>query len=119
MNRKQNSRNFTESTSNKSEGSNAQGAAIPTSFDDRLLVCSRDAARLLSISERTLWSLVNDGEIACIRIGTCKRYALKDLEAFIASRSSLDTVHSPRPQGYDSLTLDGVNITSKTKGKLR
>jgi excisionase family DNA binding protein len=67
---------------------------IPTSFDDRLLVCSRDAARLLSISERTLWSLVNDGEIACIRIGTCKRYSLKDLEAFIASRTSLDRVQS-------------------------
>ena len=76
-----------KSTSNKSAGSNAQGAAIPTSFDDRLLVGSRDAARLLSISERTLWCLVNDGEIACIRIGTCKRYSLSALEAFIASRS--------------------------------
>jgi hypothetical protein len=74
---------------------------------------------LLSISERTLWSLVNDGEIACIRIGTCKRYSLSALEAFIVSRTSLDTVHSPRSQGYDSLTLDGVNITSETKGELR
>jgi excisionase family DNA binding protein len=62
-------------------------AAIPASFDDRLLVGSRDAARLLSISERTLWSLVNEGQIACIRIGTCKRYSLSALEAFIAARS--------------------------------
>jgi hypothetical protein len=46
----------------------------------------------LSISERTLWSLVNQGQVACIRIGTCKRYALKDLEAFIASRASIDRV---------------------------
>ena len=94
MSKKQNSKSFTASTSNKSEGNSAKGAVIPTSFDDRLLVCSRDAARLLSISERTLWSLVNRGELMCIRIGTCKRYALKDLEAFIASRSSLDKVDS-------------------------
>ena len=86
MSKKQNSKNSTESTSNKSVGSNAQGAAIPTSFDDKLLVCSRDAARLLSISERTLWSLVKEGQIACVRIGTCKRYSLGVLEAFIASR---------------------------------
>lgn len=119
MSKKQNSRNFTESTLSKSDGSNAQGAVIPTSFDDRLLVCSRDAARLLSISERTLWSLVNRGEIMCIRIGTCKRYSLSALEAFIASRSSLDTVHSPRPQGYDSLTLDGIKTTSEIKEELR
>lgn len=87
MNKKQNKQNSIGSTSNKSAGSNAPDAVIPTSFDDRLLVCSRDAAKLLSISERTLWSLVDRGEIVCIRIGTCKRYSLAALEAFIASRS--------------------------------
>jgi len=92
MSKKQNSKNSIGNTSSKSADNNAQGAVIPTSFDDRLLVCSRDAARLLSISERTLWSLVNQGQVACIRIGTCKRYALKDLEAFIASRASIDRV---------------------------
>ena len=58
--------------------------------DDRLLICSRDAARILSISERTLWTLVQRGEIAVVRIGTCKRYSLEALRAFIASREQID-----------------------------
>ena len=61
--------------------------------DDRLLICSRDAAKLLSISERTLWTLVQRGEIAVVRIGTCKRYSLEALRAFIASREQIDKVN--------------------------
>ena len=35
-----------------------------------LLVDEREAARLLSISPRTLWGLRNAGRIACVRIGS-------------------------------------------------
>jgi excisionase family DNA binding protein len=51
----------------------------------KLLVSSREAAKLLSISERTLWTLTKNGQIGCVRIGTSKRYAVAELERFIAS----------------------------------
>lgn len=50
-----------------------------------LAVPPRDAARLLSISERTLWSLtVPRGPIPCVRIGRSVRYAVAALEAYLA-----------------------------------
>ncbi len=52
---------------------------------DKLLVSSREAAKLLSISERSLWTLTKTGQIACVRIGTAKRYAIAELERFITS----------------------------------
>jgi excisionase family DNA binding protein len=49
----------------------------------RLLVSEREAARLLDISPRTLWSLRQRGEIAHVRRGRSVRYAVRDLEAWI------------------------------------
>ena len=51
-----------------------------------LLVRPREAARLLAISERSLWAYTQAGEIPCIRIGRSVRYCLADLAAWIASR---------------------------------
>jgi excisionase family DNA binding protein len=48
-----------------------------------LLVNARDAARLLAISERTLWSLTAAGDIPVIRIGRAVRYDPRDLQAWI------------------------------------
>ena len=53
----------------------------------KLLLSPREAARALSISERTLWSLTDRGEIPCIHIGSAKRYPVHELERFIASRT--------------------------------
>ena len=50
---------------------------------DRLLVDSREAARLLSISERHLWSLTQVGEIPYVRLGKSKRYDVEALREFI------------------------------------
>jgi excisionase family DNA binding protein len=50
-----------------------------------LLVDAHEAARLLSISERTLWKLTKDGEIQCKRIGRRVLYSRASLEEF-ASR---------------------------------
>jgi excisionase family DNA binding protein len=51
-----------------------------------LLVRPSEAARLLAISERSLWAFTQAGEIPCIRIGRSVRYCPADLAAWIASR---------------------------------
>jgi hypothetical protein len=53
----------------------------------RLLLPGREAARVLSISERLLWSLTAPrGPIACVRLGRRVLYPVASLEAFIASQ---------------------------------
>jgi excisionase family DNA binding protein len=47
-----------------------------------LLLTPREAARLLSICERTLWTLTHRGELAAVRIGRAVRYSLEDLRAY-------------------------------------
>lgn len=54
---------------------------------EKLLVDTREAARLLSISERTLWTLTNQGAIKCIRVGRAVRYSLSSLETFAEGKS--------------------------------
>lgn len=39
-----------------------------------LLLKSREAANVLAISERTLWKLADEGDIACVRFGRNKRF---------------------------------------------
>lgn len=52
----------------------------------KLLVCPREAAHLLDISERKLWSMTSPrGPIPARKLGRLTKYALADLEAFIAS----------------------------------
>jgi hypothetical protein len=49
-----------------------------------LLVDSREAARLLAVSERTLWSLTSPrGPIRSVRIGRSVKYDPRDLQAFV------------------------------------
>jgi hypothetical protein len=51
-----------------------------------LLLDSRTTARLLCISERSLWQLTDKGELPCVRPGggRSKRYRLADLAAYVA-----------------------------------
>ena len=44
-----------------------------------LLLKSREAAELLSISERKLWQLTKDKKITAVRLGHCVRYRVADL----------------------------------------
>jgi excisionase family DNA binding protein len=56
---------------------------------DKLLLKPKEAAAMLGVSERTLWTLTEDGEIPCIRIGKTqkhKRYAPADLAAWVEAR---------------------------------
>ena len=45
-----------------------------------------EAAELLSISERSLWTLTNQGEIAAIKIGRSVRYPHSELERYLSSQ---------------------------------
>ena len=55
---------------------------------ERLLLTEPEAARLLSLSPRTLWGLAERGEVPSIKIGRAKRYRLSDLQAYVASLGS-------------------------------
>lgn len=52
---------------------------------DALLLTPREAARLLSISTRTLWSMSDRGEIPVVRIGRSVRYYRAALVEWIAN----------------------------------
>lgn len=56
-----------------------------TSNDNRLLR-PREAAEWLKISERTLWTLNQRGELPAVRIGRNVRYDLADLIEFVDAR---------------------------------
>ncbi|BCX46411.1 excisionase family DNA-binding domain-containing protein [Haloferula helveola] len=51
------------------------------------LLTRREAARFLSVSERQVWNLQNDGRLPHVRIGRSVRFRVTDLEAFVASRT--------------------------------
>lgn len=55
---------------------------------DALLVDAREAARMLSISTRTLWSLTDCGEIPCVRIGRSVRYSVEALRGWIDAQQA-------------------------------
>lgn len=53
---------------------------------DKLLLTTREAARALSLCERTLWSITAPrGPLPCVRIGGSVRYSPDDLRAYIES----------------------------------
>lgn len=58
----------------------------PTTRDEPhiLLMTSREAATALAVSERTLWTLTNRGEIPAVRIGRSVRYDPHDLTRWIS-----------------------------------
>jgi excisionase family DNA binding protein len=53
-----------------------------------LLLEPEDAARQLSVSERTLRRLAKDGEVRAVRIGNLTRFAPEDLEHFVEEKRS-------------------------------
>lgn len=48
-----------------------------------LLVGVTEAARLLSVSPRTIWALTKEGKLHSIRIGRAVRYSYPELHAFV------------------------------------
>ena len=55
---------------------------------DVLLIAARDAARLLAVSERTLWSITAPrGSLPCVRIGARVLYSRSALVEWIAAEA--------------------------------
>lgn len=54
---------------------------------DRLLLTSQEAAKALAVSERTLWTLTQIGEIPCVRLNRSKRYSVIALQDWVAKHS--------------------------------
>lgn len=52
-----------------------------------LALRARDAARLLGISERSLWSLTKCGDVPHVRIGRTVTYPVEALRAWLKKRS--------------------------------
>lgn len=54
----------------------------------------REAAKVLGISERTLWQLTHDGKIPCVRLGTGKRravlYPVAELQTWLSKAAGCD-----------------------------
>jgi excisionase family DNA binding protein len=50
-----------------------------------LLLSAREAAKALSVCEKTLWTLTQRGDIRVVRIGRAVRYDPRDLRAWIES----------------------------------
>ncbi len=63
--------------------------AIGSSSHQKLLVTARQAAKMLSVSERTLWGLSDAGEIPRVKIGRAVRYSVDDLKRYIAEQVEL------------------------------
>jgi len=49
----------------------------------RLLLKPNEAAEMLAISPRLLWSITDSGELPCLRIGRLVRYDPTDLKVWI------------------------------------
>lgn len=60
---------------------------MQSATSDRLLR-PREAAEWLKISERSLWSLTQRGDLPAVRIGRSVRYDLADLNTYVESRKS-------------------------------
>ena len=52
------------------------------------LLKPKEAASVLAVSERTLWTLTNDGSIPAVRIGRSVRYDPADLAAWIEQQKN-------------------------------
>lgn len=52
----------------------------------KLLLTPREAAAALSLSERTLWTLTQAGDVPSLKIGRSVRYDVNELRAWIARK---------------------------------
>lgn len=78
-------------------------------YCNKLALRPREAAKMLSISERTLWTLTKLGRIPCVKLGTGKTnavlYPVASLRQFLAQMAG---VVEPQPAPSDA-----TNTTTK------
>lgn len=51
---------------------------------EKLLLSIKEAARMLSVSDRTVWTLTNKGLLPVTRIGSRTLYSVESLRRFIS-----------------------------------
>ena len=56
-----------------------------------LLLSPRDAAKALSVCEKTLWTITQKGDIPVIKIGRLVRYPVEGLRSWINNKSKENT----------------------------
>lgn len=61
---------------------------------ERLVLRAKDAARVLGIGSRLLWSLTNRGEIPHVRAGRAVLYPIAELREWLAEHSRRNGRHS-------------------------
>ena len=60
----------------------AEGTSITTG-SDQIAYTVKHAAKVLDIGERTLWQLVNSGEVESFKIGWSRRVSRSALEDYV------------------------------------
>ena len=55
-------------------------------MEARLAITFQEAAELVSVSEKTIRRLVDQGELPVVKIGRAKRIAVKDLEQMLEDK---------------------------------
>ncbi len=59
-----------------------------TAVVEPMLLSPRQAAKALSVCERTLYGLTKSRELPVVRIGRSVRYSVEDIRAFIERRKA-------------------------------
>jgi excisionase family DNA binding protein len=65
----------------------SDGAAVAATEREPLALRRRDAARLLGLSERALWTLTNRGDVPHVRLGKSIRYPVEALQTWLQRRT--------------------------------
>lgn len=82
-----------------------QQIAKPPEPEEELLLSTREAAKRLSISERTLFELTKSGQLPCVRLGMAKRYSVETIKKWIQkSEEEPDRPSISRPRKPNSGT---------------
>ena len=61
---------------------------IGSASDDRILIDIREASRLLSLSERTVFALKADGLLPFVKVGKSLRFRVADLARFAEEQAT-------------------------------
>lgn len=83
------------------------GYVEPPITDDRVLLSISEAARLLSISRSTLYSLLGDGQLPSVRIASRRLLARNSIDEFVEKRNA-----RPVPVGHAFAEVAGVTARS-------
>lgn len=81
------------------------------------LLLAKDAAEMLAISTRTLWTMTNAGEIPHIRIGRSVRYDPEDIARWIKRKKRKSSGATTAEAVLQSSCLDQIPATTYRKGR--